>query len=653
MADQNPGGLPSIELPLEDGDILLISRDGVELGQSTYGALKEQISVPLAEGFANSLEALAQSTSQSLSEKLDADAADDFATHAQGVKADNAITYDVATQKYKKPDGSDASLGRNAALMNNGVYVTGGDSRNRRDVTPTGSITTLDSYNLMAYVNFFLFGKLRLLAIAGNSGYDIKEGLDIALTKPPCNSLTSTGAGAETTYGYQGVDLTKAGLGFFRYAINFWSDFNFTLPTFADREAINAVRRAEIEAQVERHCNFFINLPLNIFQTEGPVGAASVNFNGGDIIERGYIWHLKWFTEMLFSKCAKYPNLVIFDPSKYLVDVENVQYVPKRYFTLTPDGSQANQDMHEAHRNLATIAPRLADLIRPFLMDLKPGFAIAKSDRMGISKDSLNVYRNSLFLDPVINTPKVLVGAGNGTVVPVTHASITGEMPDKIAVQINQTGIAIGNFTIVCKMIPATSGEGKVTYGRALQVDLTANVDFDGSMGLVLYDLGESINAAIDAGLITFNEQKVIQSSGYIKAGLAGANDGEVVDFNALRSFSYNQRGRTVGPNTFTTATAYGSTNSNTDYSVKTDGLQLPGKIEGVMKSPAVKIEGITPLTPNRMQVRTIAAPNSNEYWYFAVSAKVLTGQKARLIFSNPTLAIASMPENKIITDII
>lgn len=543
------------------------------------------------------------------------------------------------------------ALGKGKQLnVNWGILA---DSRDRQAITPTGSIATLRSYDSVSHMKTAGGGRIKIQVIAGNQGFDVRETLNVLDTNRPSNADTSTGAGAVTVWGFKDFDTKTLGGLLIHLGINYFPDFNFTLPTFAEREAINSVVRARIQVDVEELLNHpkIRAVPYVMWQTEGPVGAASTNWNNGDTIERGYVWHLKWYNSLLREMRAKYANLVVGDVTELLADTGSDKWIAMRYAMLSSDGLQANQDMHPTFWSMRKFGKKHWDMAAPFLQSAPLGFPTTKSDKMSISRDSFNVKNDSLLLAAASNTPKVLYGGGTGTTVPVNDANISGQMPATMAVQVNQTlGVTPGNFTFVCKMLDLSPSG----FGRAIQCDITFNnVDFDGSIGYGLYDLGVDVNAMIDAGFLTFNENKVIQSCMYMKAGLAGANDGEVLNASAFRAFSGQQRCRTVGNNQFTTASSFGAANSNTDFSTKTEGLQLPGQFEGPISSPAVKLEGITPLTPNRLQTRSITAPNTNEYLYFNVNAKCTVGQKFRIIASNIGLYVAPMPADGIIRDLI
>lgn len=540
------------------------------------------------------------------------------------------------------------TLGASSAV-NSPNYIVIGDSRGRISITPTGSITTIASYDTPSYAKLASNGKLKKQAIAGNSGFDIKETLDIIDSRPPANALSSTGASAVTAWGLNGVDLSQVGIAFIRLGINHFSDFNFTNPSFNQREAVNAPLRAAIKEYANTLVQKLGAVPIVIWQTEGAVGPASVNFNGGDTIERGYIWHEKWFTSMLNELCSVNSNLQVFDTSSIFSDAANIQYKAKQYLTLSTDGSQNAQDMHETHYAYKLCGQRLWQMLDPYVNKSAPlGIPVAASDKISISRDSKNVYPDSLLVGSTVPA-RILRGGGTGTVVPVVDADITGQIYPEMAVQVNQTvPIVLGNVTITTKIIPCPSG-----FGNAVQADILFNINFDGSLGFRLYNQGVAINAAITSAFLTFNENKTTQTCCYMKAGLATGTDGQVTDFVAFRSFAAQQRIRTTINNQFSTSNAYGASNSGTDYSTMATGLQVAGQFEGVLTTPAIKIEGVTPASPNQMQTQTMAAPNTNEYLYFNVVAKVNSGQTARIIIGNVGLYVDSLRADGLIPDIV
>lgn len=525
-----------------------------------------------------------------------------------------------------------------------------GDSRDRQGVTPTGSITTLASYDPVSYAKAASGGRLKRLAIAGNAGFDINETLAVLSTNPPCNASTSTGSGAITTWGLKDVDLSQADIAFIHLGINHFSDFNFTNPDFAAREAVNAPLRAAIQGYAQTLVDLLKVVPVVIWQTEGAVGPASVNFNGGDTIRQGYIWHLKWFNQMLNTLAVTRRNLQVFDVTDILADAANDKFIASRYLTLSTDGTQNAQDMHETHYAYKRMGERLWKMIESFTnKTLRLGVPMAKSEKMSISRDSRNVYTDSLLLGATVPV-RVLYGGGTSTTAPVVdNTNVTGVIYPEMALQVNQaSGISAGNFSAVSSLIASPTGKG-----NAIQVDITANVDIDGSFGFVLYNLGASVNAMIDAGFLTFDENKVIQASAWFRAGAPGANPGEIVDAAIFRYYATQFRLRTTGNNQFSTMTAYGASNNSTDYSTQSTGMQLPGQFDGALSGPAIKIDGVTPLTPNRMQSRTMAAPNSNEYWYYQTVAKLTPGQKLRLIIGNVGLYVDALRADGLIPDLI
>lgn len=555
------------------------------------------------------------------------------------INADTACTYTVSsviTSTFSN------SLSRTA---NRGYGVVISDSRGRRAITATGSITTIASYDALTYAKAFSLGKLKTYAIAGNSGYDIGEALAIIDTAPPCNASSSTGSGAVTEWGLRDVDLTQCTFAYIHLGINHFSDFNFTSTSPATREATNSIVRASIINYARQLLAKLSALPIVVWQTEGAVGPAVVNFNGGDTSERGYIWHLKWFNQMLNDLTAEVRNLQILDTTDILSDSANAQFIAKQYLTLSTDGTQANQDMHETHYAYRLIGQRLWSMVSPYINSSVPmGLPLFASDKIGVDKSSYNVYPDSLLVGSTV-TAKVLYGGGNSTTAPVTDANISGVMYPEMSAQAN---ITAGQATIVCKKIACPSG-----FGNAIQVDFTATADLDASFGFSLYNVGVAINAAISSGYMTFNEAKVIQACAYFKAGLAGGSDGLVVDTNALRQVGFNLRVRTTVNNQFDTATTYGASNASTDYSTNSSGLQQAGQFTGVLTTPCMKIDGVTTSSPNQMQTRTMASPNTSEYMYLYAVSKVLTGQTMRVIIGNVGVYVAPMRADGLIPDII
>lgn len=108
--------------------VLGIARDE----SSAHGTAIEQLEAQLANkldqsaaaNFASAIQGAKADTAvqpaaltAGLSYKLDAIAALGFATASQGAKADVAITYEQNTGKYKKPDGTDATIGGSSKVI--------------------------------------------------------------------------------------------------------------------------------------------------------------------------------------------------------------------------------------------------------------------------------------------------------------------------------------------------------------------------------------------------------------------------------------------------------------------------------------------------------------------------------------------------------
>ena len=594
--------------------------------------------------------ALAQSTAQALAEKMPADA--EFASVAQGQKADVAVTYDADQKRYKKPDGSIANLDGGNAGISRGTTLVISDSRDRWAVTDTtNSDTAGANYSYFEWLKFFSEGRIKRHAFTGNQGFDIKETLDVFDTAPPCNAATSFDGSGTIVWGGKGVDLSEVDKVILVMGINHWTQFDFTSATFELREVTNSVVRANIEAWAIQLLNKVSSVRSIEWLAEMPVGKASTNFNGGNTIKGGYVSYLNWFNKTLLpSLCAKFPNLKIRDYSQLVADKISALYQAQRYGTLSTDGTQDAQDMHPTGWIYRIVAEAWWNDLKPELGGLPMGIPMSASDKMGVDGTSFNVYPDSLLVGATVPA-KVIYGGGTGTTVAVDDAYIDGPMYPEMAVQINQVLPALvpGNFSIVTKKIPCPSG-----LGNAIQADLTANIAFDGSLGFRSYISGIAINAAITSGFLTLDEYKVIQSCAYFVAGLAGAKDGEVIDFDSLRQMANQFRVRMSVNNYFTTAQTYGLANNNTDFSgVSGTTAIIPGRVKGVQTKPPMLLNGITPGTPKNMLTQTMLAPNTNEYDYYYVSGKMQAGQTARLIIGNVGLYIKSRRADGLLTDII
>jgi hypothetical protein len=539
-----------------------------------------------------------------------------------------------------------------SAEISRGTTLVISDSRDRWAVTDSGTSDTAGAnYSYFEWLKFFSCGRIKRHAFTGNQGFDIQETLEVFDTAPPCNAATSFDGSGTVVWGGKGVDLSEVDKVIIVLGINHWPQFDFTSPTFEQREATNSIVRANIEAWAIQILNKVSSVRSLEWLAEMPVGKASPNFNGGNLIKGGYVSELKWFNKTLLpSLCVKFPNLKIRDYSHLVADKISALYQAQRYGTLSTDGTQDLQDPHPTGWTYRIVAEAWWKDLEPELGHLPMGIPMSASDKIGVDGTSCNVYPDSLLVGNTVPA-KVIYGGGTGTTVAVDDAYIDGPMFPEMAVQVNQVSPVLlpGNFNIVTKKIPCPSG-----FGNAIQADFTANINFDGSLGFRSYITGVAINAAIASGFLTLDEYKVIQSCAYFVAGLAGAKDGEVIDFDSLRQMSNQFRVRMSGNNYFTTALAYGLANNNTDFSgVSGTTAIIPGSVKGVQTRPPMSLNGITPGTARNMLTQTMLAPNTNEYDYYYVSAKLQAGQIARLIIGNFGLYIKPRRADGLLTDII
>jgi hypothetical protein len=546
-------------------------------------------------------------------------------------------------------DGGD---GAGSSVISRGTTFWITDSRGRWAITDTTNSDTIGAnYSYFEWLKFFSKGRLKLHGFTGNQGYDVKETLDDLDVYPPCNAITSFNGSGANRWGWKGVDLSEVDKVILVLGINHWPSFNFTAATFEERDAVNSVVRQNIETWAIELLSRLTSIRDVEWLAELPVGQASTNFNGGNLIKGGYVWHLKWFNKTLLPKlCGLFPNLRIRDYSHLVVDKETALYQIRQFGSLSSDGAQANQDMHPSAWTYRTVAKAWWDDLEPELRGLPMGIPMSTSENIGVSQDAFNVYPDPLLFGSTV-AAKVIYGGGTGTTVAVDDAYIDGVMYPEMAVQVNQLSpaIAAGNFNIVTKKIPSPSG-----VGFAIQADFTANVNFDGSLGFRPYNIATAINAAITSGFLTLDEEKVIQGCAYFRAGLAGAVDGEVIDFDCLRQLGNQLREKMSGNNYFSTASTYGLANNATDFSGLTGSAAVtPGSLDGVQTTPPMRLNGITPGTPRTLQAQTMASPNTNEYAYFNVVAKLLSGQVARLIIGNVGVYVAKARADGLLTDII
>lgn len=525
------------------------------------------------------------------------------------------------------PDGGVISTKR---VTRNRV-ITIGDSRLRQAITPSGSISRISAYSVLDWASFLLHGKLKTIAAAGNIGYDIYETLADIDNFTPSNNQANTGA----IYGLQNVDLNDADIAVVHLGINHFTAFNFALATEAEREAINAPIRAQIQAAAQALIKKLSPVGYIVWVLEPPVGPASTNFVTG--VSKDYPWHIQWFNEMITGLKSANPTLITVDVGLAMIDPTSANYVPAAQRTLGSSAAATSQDMHPTAYGYYVEAQKLIAAITPIMdMTAKPSYPVAASEVLSATRTSSQIGTDPLMLATPVATGCCFSNAVSSA---ATTTGVFGTIIPGVRVKTSATGT--GQATVTANMIACPSG-----FGKAIQVDIEAVVDLLGmDLGIQYYDIGTVLNTAI--GVVGVAGVQNIQTTAYVKAGFAGASDGLVVD-GLIGAPSMTSRVRSAVSGGYSTGYALGTANNTTDYSVKTGALQFR-QFEGALKAPVIVPNALTTI----FQTNSTASPNANCYIQIDLGkVDLLAGQKVRFIVGNLGVYVAPMRSDSLLVDI-